>query len=118
MATEGAAQFFKDNSEHYAKRMAQIPLGRLGDPEQDAGGLVVFLASPGSRYFTGEYAGLRIRLPPDYTSYQISPPRPPKCGGRASAVTAAAFVAVRGANPRSRNSSAPVGAGAGFLSQP
>jgi len=54
MATEGAAQFFKENPDHYAKRMAQIPLGRLGDPEADAGGLAVFLASPGSKYLTGE----------------------------------------------------------------
>jgi NAD(P)-dependent dehydrogenase (short-subunit alcohol dehydrogenase family) len=54
MATEGGAKFFKENPEHYAKRMAQIPLGRLGDPEQDAGSLVVFLASAGAKYLTGE----------------------------------------------------------------
>jgi NAD(P)-dependent dehydrogenase (short-subunit alcohol dehydrogenase family) len=30
-----------------------IPLGRLGDPEADIGGVVVFLAGPGGGYITG-----------------------------------------------------------------
>ena len=31
----------------------RIPLRRLGDPEQDVGGLVVFLAGPGGSFITG-----------------------------------------------------------------
>ena len=34
--------------------LANIPLGRLGDPEKDAGSLAVFLASEGAHYLTGE----------------------------------------------------------------
>lgn len=33
--------------------LATIPLGRLGDPEDDIGPAVVFLCSPASRYVTG-----------------------------------------------------------------
>ena len=54
MATEGAKEFFAANPEHYKHSLANIPLGRFGDPEHDAGSLVVFLASPGAHYFTGE----------------------------------------------------------------
>jgi 3-oxoacyl-[acyl-carrier protein] reductase len=32
----------------------RIPLGRLGDPETDIGPAVVFLASEGARYITGQ----------------------------------------------------------------
>ena len=42
------------NPEHYKHSLANIPLGRLGDPEKDAGSLVVFLASEGAHYLTGE----------------------------------------------------------------
>jgi NAD(P)-dependent dehydrogenase (short-subunit alcohol dehydrogenase family) len=54
MLTEGSKEFFDANPEHYKHSLANIPLGRLGDPEQDAGSLVVFLASPGAHYLTGE----------------------------------------------------------------
>ena len=33
--------------------VAQVPLRRMGDPEADIGGVVVFLASPAGRYITG-----------------------------------------------------------------
>ena len=54
MLTEGSKEFFDANPEHYKHSLANIPLGRLGDPEQDAGALAVFLASPGAHYLTGE----------------------------------------------------------------
>ncbi|HEY6533706.1 MAG TPA: SDR family oxidoreductase, partial [Acidimicrobiales bacterium] len=54
MLTEGMAEFFETRPEHKAHSLANIPLGRLGDPEKDAGALAVFLASEGAHYFTGE----------------------------------------------------------------
>jgi NAD(P)-dependent dehydrogenase (short-subunit alcohol dehydrogenase family) len=54
MLTEGSKEFFEANPEHYKHSLANIPLGRLGDPEKDAGSLVVFLASEGAHYLTGE----------------------------------------------------------------
>jgi len=54
MLTEGSKEFFDANPEHYKYSLANIPLGRLGDPEQDAGALVVFLASDGAHYITGD----------------------------------------------------------------
>jgi NAD(P)-dependent dehydrogenase (short-subunit alcohol dehydrogenase family) len=54
MLTEGSKEFFDANPEHYKHSLANIPLGRLGDPEKDAGSLVVFLASDGAHYLTGE----------------------------------------------------------------
>jgi NAD(P)-dependent dehydrogenase (short-subunit alcohol dehydrogenase family) len=47
-------EFFSTRPEHQAHSLANIPLGRLGDPEKDAGALVVFLASEGAHYMTGE----------------------------------------------------------------
>ena len=54
MLTEGSKEFFDANPEHYKYSLANIPLGRLGDPEKDAGALVVFLASEGAHYLTGD----------------------------------------------------------------
>jgi NAD(P)-dependent dehydrogenase (short-subunit alcohol dehydrogenase family) len=54
MLTEGSKEFFDANPEHYKYSLANIPLGRLGDPEQDTGALVVFLASDGAHYITGD----------------------------------------------------------------
>ena len=54
MLTEGSKDFFDKNPEHYKHSLANIPLGRLGDPEKDAGALVVFLASDGAHYLTGD----------------------------------------------------------------
>ena len=54
MQTEGITKFFADYPDHARNSLANIPLGRLGDPEKDAGALVVFLASEGGHYITGE----------------------------------------------------------------
>ena len=54
MLTEGSKEFFDANPEHYKYSLANIPLGRLGDPEKDAGSLVVYLASEGGHYLTGD----------------------------------------------------------------
>ena len=54
MLTEGSKEFFEANPEHYKYSLANIPLGRLGDPEKDAGALAVFLASEGGHYLTGD----------------------------------------------------------------
>jgi NAD(P)-dependent dehydrogenase (short-subunit alcohol dehydrogenase family) len=54
MLTEGMAGFFADKPEHRAHSLANIPMGRFGDPEKDAGALAVFLMTPGAHYFTGD----------------------------------------------------------------
>jgi NAD(P)-dependent dehydrogenase (short-subunit alcohol dehydrogenase family) len=54
MLTEGSKEFFDANPEHYKHSLANIPLGRLGDPEKDAGALAVFLSSDGGHYLTGD----------------------------------------------------------------
>jgi NAD(P)-dependent dehydrogenase (short-subunit alcohol dehydrogenase family) len=36
----------------------RIPLGRIGDPEQDIGSAVAFLVGPGARYITGQTLGV------------------------------------------------------------
>ena len=54
MLTEGMQTFFSDKPEHRAHSLANIPMGRFGDPEQDAGALAVFLMTPGAHYFTGD----------------------------------------------------------------
>jgi NAD(P)-dependent dehydrogenase (short-subunit alcohol dehydrogenase family) len=54
MLTEGLKEFFEANPEHAKNSLANIPLGRLGEPEKEVGALVVFLASPGGHYITGD----------------------------------------------------------------
>ena len=54
MLTEGMQAFFETEPGHREHSLANIPLGRLGDPEKDAGALVVFLLSEGAHYLTGE----------------------------------------------------------------
>jgi NAD(P)-dependent dehydrogenase (short-subunit alcohol dehydrogenase family) len=54
MVTPGASAFAERNPEHAEASLAAIPMGRLGDPETEAGALAVFLASPGGHYITGE----------------------------------------------------------------
>ena len=39
--------------ENAAEMLQQNPMGRMGDPEQDIGGVAVFLAGEDSRYLTG-----------------------------------------------------------------
>lgn len=54
MLTEGMKAFFSDKPEHRAHSLANIPMGRFGDPEEDAGALAVFLMTPGAHFFTGD----------------------------------------------------------------
>ncbi|WP_329176317.1 SDR family oxidoreductase [Streptomyces decoyicus] len=49
----GAAAYFEAHPEKHAEVLSEIPLGRLGDAEQDIGRAVVALADDGMRYLTG-----------------------------------------------------------------
>jgi 3-oxoacyl-[acyl-carrier protein] reductase len=51
--TEGTSDFFKEGSEMAKQMIAQTPLGRVGEPD-DIAAVAVFLASPDSRWITGE----------------------------------------------------------------
>jgi NAD(P)-dependent dehydrogenase (short-subunit alcohol dehydrogenase family) len=52
-ATEAYEAFRQMAPEHAAALLAQNPMGRMGDPEEDIGGAALFLASDESRYLTG-----------------------------------------------------------------
>jgi len=52
--TDAAAHVEKNNPEAFARALAVIPMGRLGDPEGDIAPVAVFLASPGGGYITGQ----------------------------------------------------------------
>lgn len=52
--TEGVEQWSKSAPELYEKMVNNIPLRRLGNPEQDIGRTAVFLASDDSNYITGQ----------------------------------------------------------------
>jgi NAD(P)-dependent dehydrogenase (short-subunit alcohol dehydrogenase family) len=53
-ATTAAYEAFRAASpENAAEIPKQNPMGRMGDPERDIGGVAVFLASEDSRYVTG-----------------------------------------------------------------
>jgi NAD(P)-dependent dehydrogenase (short-subunit alcohol dehydrogenase family) len=54
MLTERFKAFGEKFPEHMAKSLSNIPAGRFGDPETDAGAFAVFLATPGAKYFTGQ----------------------------------------------------------------
>jgi NAD(P)-dependent dehydrogenase (short-subunit alcohol dehydrogenase family) len=51
--TEAVERFFTHDPEMAAAALAGIPLGRVGDCEQDIGRAVVFLVGPDSAYLTG-----------------------------------------------------------------
>ena len=51
--TDAVAKFLDEEPEHAAAVVAQVPLGRVGDPEDDIGRAVVFLAGSDSAYLTG-----------------------------------------------------------------
>jgi len=51
--TEAVSAWMTGEPERAAATVAQVPLGRVGDPEADIGRAVVFLAGPDSRYLTG-----------------------------------------------------------------
>jgi NAD(P)-dependent dehydrogenase (short-subunit alcohol dehydrogenase family) len=50
--TEALADNHKDPKQMQAL-LSRLPMGHLGDPEHDAGGLISFLASDDASYFTG-----------------------------------------------------------------
>jgi NAD(P)-dependent dehydrogenase (short-subunit alcohol dehydrogenase family) len=51
--TEAFAAYAKINPTGAAEAESRNPMGRMGDPEDDIGGVAVFLASDDSRYVTG-----------------------------------------------------------------
>ncbi|MDB6061735.1 MAG: 3-oxoacyl-ACP reductase [Verrucomicrobiaceae bacterium] len=51
--TDALDRFFANEPERAQAMLAGIPLGRVGDTEQDIGRVVVFLAGPDARYVTG-----------------------------------------------------------------
>lgn len=52
--TEGVKGWRQDFPNQYEEMVDKIPLGRLGDPEEDIGRVAVFLASDDSKYMTGQ----------------------------------------------------------------
>jgi len=52
-AFEGFRDSSPENAASAARLLAQIPLGRMGDPQQDIGGVALFLASDDACYVTG-----------------------------------------------------------------
>ena len=52
-ATQAYEGFRAASPENAAKLLALNPMGRMGDPEDDIGGVALFLASDDSRYVTG-----------------------------------------------------------------
>ena len=51
--TDAVSSFIENEPEQANAVIAQVPLGRIGDPELDIGRAVVFLAGPDSAYLTG-----------------------------------------------------------------
>jgi len=51
--TEAVERFFADEPERAEAMLAAIPLGRVGDTEEDIGRAVAFIVSPDARYITG-----------------------------------------------------------------
>jgi len=56
--TELAKDFFAANPDTFKDAKLQIPLRRFGDPEKDIAPVVMFLASPGGNYITGQTIGV------------------------------------------------------------
>ncbi len=52
-ATEAYVAVMSQNPEMEKALLAQHPMGRMGDPEEDIGGAALFLVSDDSRYVTG-----------------------------------------------------------------
>jgi NAD(P)-dependent dehydrogenase (short-subunit alcohol dehydrogenase family) len=52
-ATPAYVAFAEAAPENAAEMLEQNPMGRMGDPERDIGGVALFLASDDSRYVTG-----------------------------------------------------------------
>ncbi len=52
--TEGLQKFKEEYPARYEQTIKGVPMGRFADPEQDVGGLCVFLCSDLASYITGE----------------------------------------------------------------
>src|SRR5699024_4855602 len=52
--TEGIQAWAKEHPNHYDAMLANIPLGRLGDPENDIGRAAVLLASEDAEFISGQ----------------------------------------------------------------
>src|SRR5699024_10409507 len=52
--TGGVDAWSRSHPEQYEQVLSGIPLGRMGDPEQDIAPIVLFLASDDSQYMTGQ----------------------------------------------------------------
>jgi NAD(P)-dependent dehydrogenase (short-subunit alcohol dehydrogenase family) len=52
-ASKRGLDFMQRDPERFARAMAERPIGRLGDPEEDIAPVVLFLASDDSRFLTG-----------------------------------------------------------------
>lgn len=52
--TEATANWMKENPEIAEKHLSSVPLGRLGDAEQDIGRVVAFLCSDSAGFITGQ----------------------------------------------------------------
>jgi NAD(P)-dependent dehydrogenase (short-subunit alcohol dehydrogenase family) len=52
-ATAAYEAFRRASPENAARLLEQNPMGRMGDPEADIGGVALFLASEDARYTTG-----------------------------------------------------------------
>jgi NAD(P)-dependent dehydrogenase (short-subunit alcohol dehydrogenase family) len=52
-ASKRGLDFLQRDPERFARAMAERPIGRLGDPEEDIAPVVLFLASDDSRFVTG-----------------------------------------------------------------
>lgn len=52
--TPGVEHWANEHPDYYEAMLDKIPLGRLGDPEEDIGRVAVFLASEDSNYISGQ----------------------------------------------------------------
>ncbi|WP_281824510.1 SDR family NAD(P)-dependent oxidoreductase [Jannaschia rubra] len=52
--TEGVAKWKEAHPDQYEEVAAKVPLGRLGDPQEDIAPVVAFLLGRDSRYMTGQ----------------------------------------------------------------
>jgi len=68
--------------------IATIPMGRVGDCEQDIGRAVALLCSPGAGYISGATSGgwrpgeFRLASSPGLPSYPVGRPSVPACSNR------------------------------------
>ena len=53
-STEATERWRAENPEVAAASLANVPLGRFGDAEDDIGRVAVFLSGPDSKFMTGQ----------------------------------------------------------------